>query len=172
MVCPGGVGGVEWYGPAYDPALKSLFVGTVDWCADFSLTTPEGFTRGSLYVEGQVDFTPISEQKGWLKAIEAGTGKELWSYRAPKPMVGGVTPTAGGVVLTGGTDGDFMVFNSRDGKILYRFHTGGAVGGGVSTYLAGGRQYVAVASGNRSVMPFGIQGSPTIVVFALPEAGQ
>jgi alcohol dehydrogenase (cytochrome c) len=85
-------------------------------------------------------------------------------------MVGGVTPTAGGVVLTGGTDGYFLVFDARDGRILYRFNTGGAIGGGVSTYLVDGRQYVAVSAGSRSAMPFGVLGAPTLVIFALPQS--
>ena len=34
--------------------------------------------------------------------------------------------------------------------------------------MVGERQYVAAASGNRSFMPFGIQGSPTLFIFALP----
>jgi len=45
---------------------------------------------------------------------------------------------------------------------------GAAIAGGVSTYLVGERQYVAVASGNRSAIPFGIPGSPNLVIFSLP----
>jgi alcohol dehydrogenase (cytochrome c) len=50
------------------------------------------------------------------------------------------------------------------------FNTGGPIGGGVVTYAAGGRQYIAVASGSPS--NFGTDtnaGAPTIVVFALPQ---
>ncbi len=170
FVCPGFGGGVEWYGPAYSPQTKAVYVGTVDWCGDYQLQTPAGYKPGGVYMEGEFSFAPPGEQKGWLKALDGATGKELWSYAASKPMVGGVTPTAGGVILTGGSDGDFLVFDAKDGRTLYRFHTGGAVGGGVSTYLVDGRQYVAVASGNRSGLPFGVQGSPTVVVFALDQA--
>jgi alcohol dehydrogenase (cytochrome c) len=80
-------------------------------------------------------------------------------------MIGGVTPTAGGVVLTGGYDGDFLVFDAGSGAILYRFHTGAIIGGGVSTYRVGDRQYVAVATGSRGWV--GETGSPTLVVFTL-----
>jgi alcohol dehydrogenase (cytochrome c) len=51
---------------------------------------------------------------------------------------------------------------------LYRFHTGGPIGGGVVTYMVGGTQYVAVASGRPSV--FWVEenpGSPTLFVFKL-----
>jgi len=52
------------------------------------------------------------------------------------PMVAGVTPTAGGVVLTGDQNGNFLVMDARDGKTLYKFNTGGAVGGGVRSPTA------------------------------------
>ncbi|MGQ0733844.1 MAG: hypothetical protein ACT4QD_09335 [Acidobacteriota bacterium] len=52
----------------------------------------------------------------------------------------------------------------------YRFNTGGPMGGGVMTYAAGGRQYVAVASGSPSnFWTLAHPGSPTIIVFALPR---
>ena len=85
-------------------------------------------------------------------------------------MVGAVTTTAGNVVFTGELTGDFLALDARTGDVLYRFNTGGPIGGGVVTYLAGGRQYVAVSSGSPS--DFWVSrnpGAPTIVVFALPR---
>jgi hypothetical protein len=42
------------------------------------------------------------------------------------------------------------------------------VAGGVSTYLVGERQYVAVASGNSSKSLWQNSGAPMIIVFGLP----
>jgi hypothetical protein len=39
---------------------------------------------------------------------------------------------------------------------------------GVITYLAGGKQYVAAASGNTSMIAWRVTGEPTLVVYALP----
>ena len=83
-------------------------------------------------------------------------------------MVAAVTTTAGNVVFTGELTGDFVTLDARTGAELYRFNTGGPMGGGVVTYAAGGRQYVAVASGSPSNYWVDRNpGSPTIVVFAL-----
>jgi PQQ-dependent dehydrogenase (methanol/ethanol family) len=172
FVCPGWAGGVEWYGPAHDPALKTIFVGSDDWCGDYRLARAEPYKPGAVYFGGEVKMADPKTQRGWVYALDGASGKVVWSYHAERPIIGGVTPTAGGVVLTGGTNGDFLVFDGKDGRVLYRFNTGGAIGGGVSTYLAGGRQYVAVQSGNRSMLPFGVEGMPTIVVFALPAPAQ
>ena len=84
-------------------------------------------------------------------------------------MVAAVTTTAGNVVFAGELTGDFVTLDARTGDVLYRFNTGGPMGGGVVTSRAGGRQYVAVASGSPSnFWVAGNAGAPTIVVFALP----
>ena len=97
---------------------------------------------------------PISirrtKAQGWLTAVDASTGAVKWKYRSPRPMVAAVTTTAGNLVLTGELTGDFVVFDARNGDVLYRFNTGGPIGGGIVTYAAGGRQYIAVASGSPS----------------------
>lgn len=83
-------------------------------------------------------------------------------------MVAAVTTTAGEVVMTGELTGDFTIFDAKTGSALYRFNTGGPIGGGIATYAVGGKQYVAVASGSPS--NFWVErspGAPTIVVFAI-----
>jgi len=49
-------------------------------------------------------------------------------------MYAAVTPTAGGVLLTGDLNGNFSRAQRRDGKELYRFNTGGPLAGGIVTY--------------------------------------
>ena len=48
-------------------------------------------------------------------------------------MIAGVTVTAGDVVLTGDLDGNFLVFDARNGSKLYSFNTAGPIAGGVIT---------------------------------------
>lgn len=162
-VCPGTLGGAEWYGPALDLQNNMLFIGTVDWCvtlfAQPTFRTPFG---GSLRLD------PVDKASGWLRAFDAATGAPAWTYKSTTPMVAGVTPTAGGVVFTGDMNGAFMAFAAKTGDVLYRFNTGGAIAGGVSTYEMGGKQYVAVASGNASKTIWSTTGAATVVVFGLP----
>jgi glucose dehydrogenase len=168
-VCPGTSSGVEWNGPAYDPESKSLFVNTVHWCATWTAKEPEGKKPGSWYVEADLTMDPPEKTRGFTYAIDAATGKELWKREAPKPMVGAITPTAGGIVLTGGGDGMFLALDPKTGRELYSFDTGAAISGGVATYMVGDRQYVAVASGGVGLQPFGVIGAPHVIVFALPD---
>jgi PQQ-dependent dehydrogenase (methanol/ethanol family) len=166
--CPGNGGGVEWNGPAFSPSDGALFVNSVEWCGVYTSAEPR-FEPALLYNAGDFSYDPIEKAYGWLRSFDAATGKENWRNKRATPMLAGVTPTAGGIVMTGDLNGDFEVFDSTNGKLLYRFNTGGAIAGGVSTYLVNGKQYVAVASGNASRAVWRTTGSPTVFVFALPE---
>src|SRR3989442_9435778 len=99
---------------------------------------------------GRVDLDAREQAEGWVTAIDASTGAVKWKYRSPRPMVGAVTTTAGNLVITGELTGDFLVLDTRTGDVLYRFNTGGPIGGGVVTYSAAGQQYIAVRSGSPS----------------------
>lgn len=165
--CPGNAGGVEWYGPAFSPSERALFVNSVEWCGVYTSAKPQ-FEPASLYNAGDFAFDPIEKAGGWLRSFDAVSGKEIWHVKTATPMLAGVTPTAGGIVMTGDLNGDFEVFDSKRGTLLYRFNTGGAIAGGVSTYLVNDKQYVAVAAGNASRAVWRTTGSPTIFVFALP----
>lgn len=165
--CPGVLGGVEWNGPALNPGLNTLFVNAVDWCSNFTSAETVRHIPGRMYMGGTVEFGP--ESQGWLTALDASTGAVKWKYQSKRPMVSALTTTKGNVVFTGELSGDFLALDARDGKVLYRFNTGGGIGGGVVTYEEAGRQYVAVMSGKPS--PFwvsDIAGAPTVFLFALP----
>lgn len=83
------------------------------------------------------------------------------------PSLAGLTATSGGVLFTGDLDNDFLVLDAAKGEVLYRFNTGGSIGGGGVTYERDGKQYAATVSGTVSPF-FGGSGLPAVIVFALP----
>jgi alcohol dehydrogenase (cytochrome c) len=169
--CPGLLGGMEWNGPAYDAASNTLFVPAVDWCGTFSKAPDDPpIMEGMHYYGGAVAQDPREKSKGWLTALDASTGKERWKYASPTPLVAGVTATSAGVLFTGDLNNDFLTLDATTGEVLYRFNTGGSIGGGVITYALGGTQYVAALSGTVSAF-FGGSGLPAVVVFAAGGGG-
>ena len=98
--------------------------------------------------------------------VKPCAGKVRWKKQWPTPLVAAVTATSGGVLFTGDLDNNFLVLDARNGNTLYKFNTGGTVGGGVVTYELGGKQYVATTSGVVSGF-FGGSGTSAIIVFAL-----
>ncbi len=166
--CPGLLGGMEWNGPAYSPATGTLYVATVDWCGTFTrLPNPPQFAQNAHYYGGAVTPDPRDQSRGWLYAIDAVTGKVRWQEQWPTPLVAAVTATSGGVLFTGDLDNNFLAIDAGSGKTLYKFNTGGSIGGGVLSYALDGKQYVATTSGVVSGF-FGGTGTSAIIIFSLP----
>jgi PQQ-dependent dehydrogenase (methanol/ethanol family) len=164
-ICPGILGGVEWNGPAYDPNSRLVFINSVDWCVTLRTKDAKIENPG---MAGGFKLDPVSDAHGSLHAFDAASGDEKWVYNAGMPMLAGVTPTASGLTFTGSTDGSLLAFDSQTGRKLYSFYTGGAIAGGISTYMVEGRQYVAVPSGNSSKSMWQSRGAATVIVFGLP----
>lgn len=175
--CPGVQGGVEWNGPAYHPGLGLLFVNAIDWCTLVKMQ-PTGKIAGSPgnswtgaepadgWLFGRHD--PASQWKGWTTAVDPETGDVKWKVQTPKPMVAAITATAGGLVFTGDLDGQLLAYDAASGKELWRHATGKAIGGGVISYAAGGKQRIAVATG-MNAGTWNIKSGPgRVVVYALP----
>jgi len=167
-VCPGPLGGVQWNGPAYNPRTNMLYVPSVDWCGTFKRAEALARIPGENYMGGSYTPDPVEQGRGWLTAVDASTGAIRWRYESRRPMLAAVTLTSTDLLFTGELDGDFLVLDARDGTVLYRFNTGGAMNGGVVTYQAGGKQYVAVTSGSATRFWRAAPGSATVIVFSVP----
>jgi len=106
-VCPGLLGGVETP-MAY--ADGRVFVPVVDLCFPESATG----TRGAAFYA-----TDYSKGTGALFALDASTGREVWSQRLPSADFGCAT-VAGGVVYTATFDGRVYGFATSDGRLVAR----------------------------------------------------
>jgi alcohol dehydrogenase (cytochrome c) len=172
--CPGSQGGTEWNGPAFHPTANLVFVNSIHTCytVDLPKTKPTPGKLGDPYSGeadagfGQAD--PVEKRKGWVTALNADDGSVKWKYESPTPMLAGITATGGGLVFTADLNGDLLAFNAIDGKQLWKQNTGSPVGAGVITYLAGGKQYVAVGSGFTSPLWGTKAGNAKVVVYGLP----
>jgi alcohol dehydrogenase (cytochrome c) len=161
--CPGTVGGAEWNGPSYDPQNNLIFVGEVDWCATVKLQPDQQLQKvklGSAW-SGMATLNPYStygtpdsfgKWAGWVYAVDADTGAWKWRLKSNYPVQSGVTATAGGLVFFGDMGGNFYALDANNGQRLWGRKIGGALGGGVITYTAGGEQKVAVATGFTSIL--------------------
>ncbi len=174
--CPGSGGGTEWNGPAYDPDNNLIFDGTVDRCTFVKLAEDSKIERvavGRPWTGDDDDKNPFGlgddHWAGWLYATDADSGKVKWRFKAPGPMLAGVTPTKGGIVFTGDMNGNAYAFDADNGKVLWTQKFDGAVGGGLVSYAIGGKQRVAVISGTNTVV-FNLEapkGNAKITIFGL-----
>lgn len=171
--CPGIVGGVEWNGAAYSSLSNTLFVGAVDWCARVQLKrdTTDLPAAGTSWLGAEngmeTMFDPPDQARGWITAYDAENGLVRWKYRAAHPILGGVTPTAGGLVFAADLGGQIYALDANSGRVLWQTDARQSTGGGVVTYAAGGRQLLGVAAGMKSPVWPGGAAQSHIVVFGL-----
>ncbi|HLY00448.1 MAG TPA: PQQ-binding-like beta-propeller repeat protein [Roseiarcus sp.] len=155
--CPGATGGSEWNGPAYDPDTNLVITGEVDWCTTVKRQTDEQLMdapagaswfgnamRNPFHLFGRQD---QNFWGGWVYAVDADTGVPKWRVRSNYPIVGGVTPTAGGLVFVGDVGGNFYALDAASGEKLWGQKIGGGIGGGVIAYRADGGEKIAVTTG-------------------------
>lgn len=152
-----------------------VYTGAVDWCVTVQLA--EGAQIRSVAagqprtggdpkaVFGKLDSTSL--WAGWLTATNAFTGKRVWRFKSPTPLLSGVTPTAGGLDFFGDMNGRLYAVDARNGRTLWSYDTGGAIGGGVISYVTGGKQRIAVCSGMTSPIWPTADATAKIIVFSL-----
>jgi len=163
-VCPGALG--QYNGPAFSPLSGRVFVAAADRCNVVTRGQPH-YVPGGVYFGGMFRMDPPALQSGWIKAFAAISGQELWSVHRKDPVLAAVTPTAGGLLLTGDSGGSFLALDAHDGRVLYEFATGGPVAAGISVYAVAGREYIAVPSGSSSRDAASATGAATLIVFSL-----
>jgi alcohol dehydrogenase (cytochrome c) len=157
--CPGATGGSEWNGPAYDPQTNLILTGEIEWCTTVKLQTEQQLrdvhtggvwfgmaTRNPFQILGRQD-DGRGAWGGWVYAVDADTGDWKWRLKSNYPVVGGMTPTAGGLVFFGDVGGNFYALDAATGEKLWGQKIGGAIGGGVIAYEAGGGEKIAVTTG-------------------------
>ena len=168
--CPGYLGGSEWNGAAYHPSLNVLYVGTVDWCSNVQLvpeSAPIPPTGAGWFGAAKQGMDPPANAKGWLTAFDADNGAIRWKFAAPRPVLAGVTPTAGGLVFAADLGGTLYAFDAANGAILWQTAAGQSMGGGIVSYVAGGRQRIGVAAGMKSPIWPGGSAASQIFVYSL-----
>jgi len=169
--CPGYLGGSEWNGAAFHPALNAIYVGAADWCSTVQLvpdTAPVPPKGAGWFGAASQAMDPPANAKGWLTAFDADNGAVKWKFAAPRPILAGVTPTAGGIVFAADLGGTLYAFDAEKGSTLWQLAVGQSMGGGIVSYLAGGKQRIGVATGMKSPIWPGGSSASQIVVYGLP----
>jgi quinoprotein glucose dehydrogenase len=182
LVFPGGLGGANWGGTAFDPKSRFLFVATQDVGALGSMEkTKEGSTvpyekttpgRSTFDVRvGDANWPCQKPPWGRLTAIDTSTGDFAWQIplgiteqlpagkqNTGRPALAGPIVTAGGLVFIASTDDNrFRALEARTGRQLWVTRLERRGNADPVTYQGrNGRQYVAVVA------------TDTVMVYALP----
>jgi plastocyanin len=114
---------------------------------------PSQHTTGKRYTNG-TQAPPIgSPLSGTFTAIDSRTNNIAWQHKLPYRMCGGggSTVTAGGLLLRGEPDGNFVALDAKTGETLWKFQTGFGADAPAMVYEIDGDQYVAIVTGGNSI---------------------
>ena len=164
LIYPSVQGGTNFYSPSFSPRTELFYIPTwVDAASSFT-KFPIAYQSGQRYTGGaprpvgrgggggRGGFGPImtpveGDSYGAVRAIDPRTGDRKWEFKMSGVTTSGLLTTASDLLFTGGRDGYFFALNARDGKLLWKATVGGQTAAAPITYRAGGKQYVAIASG-------------------------
>lgn len=155
-VCPSVDGATNWFSPAWSPKTDLFYVEALERC--------DIYVKGSSLREpGKPFFDQITRRipdepgKKYLRAIDLQTGRVGWEV----PQVGsaetwgGLLATAGRLVFFCDDSGAFGAVDARTGRTLWHFDMNQNWHASPMTYIAGGKQYIAVAAGAK-IIAFGL----------------
>lgn len=145
IACPSTNGGVQYNGGSYLPETNLFYVPSIDQCGLYKSDDDVTYSAGDLYFGG--DAVPQGPSSGWMNAIDIGSGRFRWRQKLPLPALGGALSLSSGIVFSGQLDGELVAYDATNGRVLWHAQTGSPIKAPPTTYVAGGKRYVVVASG-------------------------
>src|SRR5437867_5596772 len=170
-ICPNLFGGKNWETMAYSPQTGLVYIPSFNLCMDLIGKTAE-YKRGAFYLASEWELAKVGPGGHMSEAIAWDPIKnvKVWGNKEELPFMGGMLPTAGGLVFHGNIQGWFKALDARTGQLLWQFNTGSGISAGPVTYELDGKQYVAVVSG-RLVTPPSFLGHIGEKIFASSPPG-
>jgi len=182
LVFPGGLGGANWGGTAFDPKTRFIFVATQDVGAMGSIEPAKAGTavpyekttpgRSTFDVRvGDANWPCQKPPWGKLTAIDTSTGNFAWQIplgvtdqlpagkqNTGRPVLAGPIVTASGLLFIASTDDNrFRAFEANTGKQLWETKLERRGNADPLTYQGrNGRQYVTIVA------------TDTVLTYALP----
>jgi alcohol dehydrogenase (cytochrome c) len=152
-LCPFIGGGVSWNSGSYDPRTGTYYKIANEWCMKLKVVKTRPILEPQAQLNIGADFSlapPPGADKPWahLDARDPVTGQLKWQVKYKVIPVASLLATAGNLVFLPDAEGVLHAYDSRNGKELWS-HSDGPAGhqGGIMTYMAGGKQYIAEVAG-------------------------
>jgi alcohol dehydrogenase (cytochrome c) len=150
-LCPAIDGGVSWNSGSYDPQTGLYYKVGNEWCIDLTVVKTTPVTEPVVQLNIGANFKlvppPGGQIYGHLDARDPITGTKKWEIRYPEPPMASILTTAGNLLFVPDSRGVLHAYNAETGAELWNHSDGIGHQGGIMSYFAGGKQYIAVVAG-------------------------
>ena len=132
---------------AYSPQTGLMYMPVENLCSTVTSAGPKtGIGQLGMRINYKAHLRPGQTDVGQVRAISVSTGDTAWTYRQ-RPGTMALVATGGGLIFNGDAAGGFRALDAKTGKVVWETKLGAPVSGIPITYAAGGKQFVAVATG-------------------------
>lgn len=153
FVSPPFLGGTNWMPMSYSPDTGLFYIPGNHWAMDY-WTEKVTYKPGNAYLgQGFRIKRLFDDHVGTLRAMDPKTGKIAWEHKEKMPLWAGTLTTAGGLLITGTSDGFVKAFDAKTGAELWKFQTGSGVVSVPITWEQDGEQYIGLSSGYGGAVP-------------------
>ncbi|GAP36928.1 methanol/ethanol family PQQ-dependent dehydrogenase [Piscinibacter sakaiensis] len=153
FVSPPFLGGTNWMPMSYSPDTGLFYIPANHWAMDY-WTENVTYKAGSAYLgQGFRIKRLFDDHVGILRAIDPRSGKIVWQQKEKFPLWAGTLTTAGGLLITGTSDGYVKAFDAKTGEELWHFQTGSGIVSVPITWEQDGEQYIGLSSGYGGAVP-------------------
>lgn len=150
-VCPAIDGAISWNTGAYNPGTGLYYKVTQEFCFDIEVQKvdrPADYSGQAYFGASWTTRHPLDRQAfGTVQARDPISHKLKWEVELKYPPLASLLATKGGLVFVPGADGTFYALDADNGTKLWQHNNGIGHHGGVISYSAKGKQYVAVVTG-------------------------
>ncbi len=149
-MCPSTAGFKDWRAMAFSPQTNALYIPMALNCEKATFGQVEKVLgKGGVGPVRRRDYKhPQSGGNlGEFLAMDIRSGKVLWRHRTASPSNTAALATGGGLVIGGDWDRHMYAYDAATGKILWQTRLITSAQGFPITYLAKGKQYVAMPAG-------------------------
>jgi len=151
-LCPAIAGGYSWNAGSYSPKTGLMYKVGYEWCIDLEVVRTEPITEPFVQLNIGANFTFVppkgDKMRGHIRGRDPVTGKIKFEIPYPGAIPhAGLLTTGGNVLFVPEADGTIVAYDASNGKKLWSHNNGQGHNGGIISYMAKGKQYVAVMTG-------------------------
>jgi alcohol dehydrogenase (cytochrome c) len=148
IVCPSAYGARSWPPTAYSPRTKFSYIPIAEGCMSMTETSDrrEMLSSGTKLV-GATHPDDKDGLYGRIQAIDLEKQELAWAVDQERPPSTGLLTTGGGLLFSGDIDPSLKAFDDATGELLWEGKLNQSPSSTVISYMANGKQYVAVVLG-------------------------